>query len=244
MSIFDAISTSNNHLLVKLLNEKIPLNSLNYESLTCFEFALKQLEKKKEHLIIGILIGHPWTKEQMLITLLQYRIDRIPPSQEMVYKYLLIGCKNNLPNLSLFILKNFNVQYSIFQDEYKCLDICEHNSCFQVFLSQRNTRFLVHIYKIDKYILPISNSFYDNPFRDYLYRIFYLACIHRSVDFINYVTQNFIISLEYNPYSKVSYFNLVQGTPLYQILFNYCFPSNTMTNQDIMEVSLLSQFQD
>lgn len=248
MSIFDAITNNDNNLLVKLLNENISLEHLNCEFLTCFELAIRELEnqERKNYFIASILIGHPWTMEKMLLTCLQYKMKKNSPSQRMVYKYLFMGCKFNLSKLVSFILQNFNINYSIYQGKDKCLDMCINNSCFQVFLNQKNTRFLAHIYQINKFILPLTNNFNNSPYKEYLYRNLYLACIHKSVDFIKYVTQNFIIDLKYNPYSKVSYFDLVIGTDLYQILLNYSLQnkvySNNLTEQDKIEINLLSQF--
>ena len=99
----------------------------------------------------------------MLITCLQYRIDKKSSYSEMVYTYLLIGCKHNLPNLVSFILKNFKVDYLIFQEKDECLDVCTNNDCFQIFLDHPNTREITLNYWFQK----ISNKIYNLNKRKY-----------------------------------------------------------------------------
>ena len=74
---------------------------------------------------------------------------------------------------------------------------------------------------IDTILLPKSNNFIEHPNKDYLYRVFYQACYFRSFILLKYLTDKFIIDLVYNPYTNESYFDLVSGTPLYNILIDY-----------------------
>ena len=256
-SIYEAISGNDPYILKELLNKNYSLESPENKSMSCFQFAIEEAEWHQDHSIIYTLIGHHRTREKMLITCLQYRIDKKSSYSKMVYRYLFIGCKHNLPNLVSFILKNFKVDYLIFQEKDKCLDICRENDCFQIFLDCPYTREMTLINHIDTILLPKSNNFINHPDQDYLYEVFYKACYFRSFNLLKYLTDKFIIDLVYNPYSNVSCFELVSGTPLYNILIDYwhqntCskiytlnkrnFCPEYLSQEDNREIELLKQF--
>lgn len=223
-SIYEAILGNDSDILKELLNKNYSLESPDNKSMSCFQFAIKEAEWHQDYSIISTLIDHHRTREKMLITCLQYRIDKKSSYSKMVYRYLFIGCKHNLPNLISFILKNFKVDYLIFQEKDKCLDICQGNDCFQIFLDCPYTREMTLINHIDTFLLPQSKYFIEHPNKDYLYRVFYEACYFRSFILLKYLTDKFIIDLEYNPFPDTnSYFELVSGTPLYNILIDYWY---------------------
>ena len=146
-SIYEAILGNDPDILKELLNKDYSLESPENKSI--FQFAIEEEEWHQDYQVILTLISHHRTKEKMLINCLQYRIDKKSSYSKMVYRYLLIGCKHNLQNLVSFILKNFKVDYLIFQKKDKCLDICRGNNCFQIFLDCPYTREMTLINYID-----------------------------------------------------------------------------------------------
>lgn len=222
-SIYESILENDPDKLLQLLNQNYPLESPKNETMSCFQFAIKEASWHQDYSVITTLIRHLLTREKMLVTCLQYRISQKNSNSKMIYKYLFLGCKYNLSELVSFILKNFRIEYSIFQVRDKCLDVCKSNDCFRLFREHPNTREMTLIYYVDTFLLPISNNFIEHPKRDYLYGILYSACLSKCLCLLKYLTDKFIIDLEYNPNSTVSYFNLVSGTPLYDILSDYWY---------------------
>ena len=220
---YQAIEHNDVNTLRTLFKQNIIID--NQELIKCLNLCLIKLYQHKDKSILNLFLSHKQYTERMLICMLNFNLTRMKPQKqtfplESVYKILKHGCKHNNYCLVTFILSNFEVEYSIYQEIDFCLDVCQNNKCFQVFLYHPKTSQDCLIYYLDRFIYPLGNDFYINPHRQYLYHILYLACLYKSTLVLTYLTQNFIIDLMYHP--SVNYFDLVEGTNLYDILQNYC----------------------
>ena len=222
-SIYESILENDPDKLLQLLNKNYSLECPKDKNESCFQVAIKEASWHQDYSVITTLIRHLRTREKMLIACLQYRIVQKNSLSRMAYKYLFLGCKYNLPELVSFILKSIKIEYSIFQIRDKCLDVCKNNDCFRLFMEHSNTWEMTLIYYVDSFLLPQSNNFIEHPKRDYLYRTLYSACFSRSLPLLQYLTDKFIIDLNYSPYPNITYFDLVSGTPLYDILLDYWY---------------------
>jgi hypothetical protein len=258
---YEAIEQNDVNTLRTLLEQNIIID--NQELVKCLNLCLIKLYQHKDKTILNLFLNHKQYTERMLIRILDFKLTRMKPQKqtfplESVYKILKHGCNHNNYCLVTFILSNFEVEYPIYQERDFCLDVCQNNKCFQVFLDHPRTCQDCLIYYIDRFIYPLGNNFYFNPCRQYLYHILYLACLHKSTLVLTYLTQNFIIDLMSHP--TVNYFDLVQGTNLYVILQNYWnnlirlkiqnYNENLMKQQprmisvhDKMESDLIRQFE-
>ena len=219
---YEAIEHNDVNTLGTLLKQNIIID--NQELTKCLNLCLIKLYQHKDKTILNLFLNHKQYTERMLIRILDFNLTRMKPQKqtfplESVYKILKHGCIHNNYCLVTFILSNFEVEYPIYQERDFCLDVCQNNKCFQVFLDHSKTCQDCLIYYLDRFIYPLGNDFYFNPHRQYLYHILYLACLHKSTLVLTYLTQNFIIDLMSHP--SINYFDLVQGTNLYDILQSY-----------------------
>lgn len=224
---YQAIEHNDVNTLRTLLKQNIIID--NQELVKCLNLCLIKLYQHQDKTILNLFLGYTqYTErqysERALIHLLNFGFTRMKSKRqdfplECIYTILKQGCKHNYNCLVTFILSNFKVEYSIYQERDFCLDICQNNKCFQVFLDHPRTCQDCLIYYLDRFIYPLGNDFYFNPHRQYLYHILYLACLHKSTLVLTYLTQNFIIDLMSHP--SINYFDLVQGTNLYDILQSY-----------------------